>query len=121
MIRISLLVFLAAIWSTTAIAANQEDARVALARAEAAVDSAASADAATAAATEMRAAQENLTSARGAMERRSWDASVLNAEKAVADANLAAARARQRRATRATGEIESSLQTLRQAISQPRN
>ncbi len=121
MIRITLLVLLAVLWSTTAIAANQEDARVAIAGAEAAVQSAESADAATVATTEMRAAKDNLTAAVGAMDRRSWDASVLNAQKAVADANLATARARQHRATSATREIEASLQTLRQETAQPRN
>ncbi len=121
MTKISLLVLLAAIWSTAAFAANKNDAQTAIGQAQAAVQSAESADAITAATNEMRAAQDNLAAALGASERRNWDASVLNAQKAVADANLATARARQQRATSATNEIEASLETLRRETAQPGN
>lgn len=117
--RLSLLLFMAAVWSTAACAANKDDARVAIAQAQAAVQAAESADATTAANTQMRAAKDNLTAALGAQERRKWDASVLNAQKASADANLASARARQKRATSATSEIEASMETLRQQATQP--
>lgn len=116
--RLSLLLFLAAVWSTAACATNKEDARVAIAQAQAAVHAADNADATTAANTQMRAAKDNLTGALGAQDRRKWDASVLSAQKAVADANLASARARQQRATSATKEIEASIETLRQQATQ---
>lgn len=114
------LILLAAVFSTTAFAASKEqDARVAIAQAQAAVQAAENADAGTAANVELRAARDNLTAANGAIERRKWDDSVLNAQKAEADAGLASARARQTRATAATQEIEASLETLRQQITQP--
>lgn len=116
--RLSVLMLLAAVWSTAALAANKDDARVAIAQAQAAVQAAENADAATAASTEMRAARDNLTAARGASDRRKWDDSVLSAQKAVADANLASARAREQRATSATKEIEASLESLRQQATQ---
>lgn len=118
--RLSLLLFLAVVWSSAACAANadKDDARVAIAQAQAAVQAAQSADATTAANTQMRAARDNLTAALGAQERRKWDASVLSAQKAVADANLASARARQQRATSATKEIEASIETLRHQATQ---
>ncbi len=114
--RLSVVLLLATVWSTAALAADKDDARVAIAQAQAAVQAAENADATTAANTEMRAAQDNLTAARGASDRRNWDAAVLNAQKAVADANLASARARQQRATQATSEIEASIESMRQQI-----
>lgn len=120
--KLTVLVLLAAVWSTAAFAASKEqDARVAIAQAQAAVQAAENADAATAANVELRAARDNLTAANGASERRKWDDSMLNAQKAEADAGLASARARQSRATAATTEIETSLETLRQQITQPGN
>ncbi|MGA7297771.1 MAG: DUF4398 domain-containing protein [Rhodanobacteraceae bacterium] len=114
MIRIFALALLAVVWTSAACAADKDDARVAIAQAQAAVQAAENADAATAASTEMRAAKDNLTAAHGASDRRQWDDSILNAQKATADANLASARARQQRATSATKEIEASLESLRQ-------
>lgn len=116
--RITVVLLLAAVWSTAAMAADKDDARVAMAQAQAAVQAAENADAGTAASTEMRAARDNLTAAQGASERRNWDAAVLSAQKAAADANLASARARQKRATSATNEIEASLDSLRQQLGQ---
>ncbi len=112
--RLTVLLLLAAVWSTAACAANKDDARVAIAQAQAAVQAADNADASTAAATEMRAARDNLAAAQGASERRKWDDSILSAQKAAVDANLASARARQKRATSATNEIEASIESLRQ-------
>lgn len=116
--RIIALALLAVIWSGAAFATDKDDARVAIAQAQAAVQAAENADAARAASTEMRAAKDNLTAAQGARERRKWDDSVLNAQKAAADANLASARARQQRATSATQEIEASIESLRQQAMQ---
>ncbi|MFZ1722167.1 MAG: hypothetical protein WAT76_00920, partial [Dokdonella sp.] len=61
----------------------------------------------------------HLAAASGALERRNWEASAMSSEKAVADANLAAARAREKRATTATAEIEASVETLRREINRP--
>ncbi len=121
MTRILALALLAMVWSTAACAADKDDARVAIAQAQAAVEAAQNADAATMANAEMRAARDNLTAARGASERRQWDAATLNAQKAAADANLAGARAREARATRATREIEASIESLRREIGQNRS
>lgn len=110
------LLLLATLWCGVAFATDRKDAEIALAQAETAVQSAESADAATAAASEMRLAQNNLVAARGALERRNWTDSAMNAEKAKADADLAAARSREKRATAATAEIEASLQTLRREV-----
>lgn len=119
---LTMLVLLAAAWSTVAFAATKEqEARVAIAQAETAVEAAENADASTSANVELRAARDNLTAARGASERRKWGDSVLNAQKAAADAGLASARSRQARATAATSEIEASLETLRQQLTQPGN
>ena len=119
--NVTVLLLLAAVWSTAAFAASskEQDARVAIAQAEAAVEAAENADAVTAANVELRAARDNLVAARGASERRKWEDSVLHAQKAAADAGLASARARQTRATAATNEIEASLNTLRQQLTQP--
>lgn len=117
---LTVLVLLAAVWSTAAFAASKEqEARVAIAQAETAIDAAENADASTYANLELRAARDNLTAARGASERRNWTDSALSAQKAAADAGLASARARQARATAATNEIEASLETLRQQLMQP--
>lgn len=99
-----------------AFAANRGEAEVALAQAETAVQSAAAADAARDAATEMHSAEDNLVAARGAFERRKWTDSAMSAEKAKADADLAAARSREKRATAATAEIEASVATLRREL-----
>lgn len=120
MIKASTLLFIsAALWSCAALASDQDDARVAVAQAQTAVQSASSADAARYASSTMQSANQNLAAAQGAMDRRNWKTSIMSAEDAQADANLASARARQTRATQATKEIEASLQTLRQQVAQP--
>lgn len=119
--RVILLLLVAAAWSSVAVAATKEDARVAIAQAQAAVQAAESADAATAANSDLRAAKDNLAVALGAQDRHKWDASVLSAQKASADAHLASARARQVRATSATREIEASIATLRDQLGQSGN
>lgn len=121
MIKARTLLFLSAIaLSGTAMASISDDARVAVARAQTAVQSATNADAARYASSSMQAAQEHLTAAQGAMDRRNWKSSIMSAQEAEADANLASAQARQKRATDATNVIEASLKTLRQQIAQPR-
>lgn len=99
-----------------AYAADRGEAEVALAQAETAVQSAAAADASRDAPAEMRAAEDNLVAARGGFERRKWTDSAMSAEKAKADADLAAARSREKRAVAATGEIEASVATLRREL-----
>ena len=110
------LLLLAALLCGSAFAADRQEAEIALAQAETAVQSAVSADAASAAPINMRAAEDNLASARGAMERRNWTDSAMSSEKAKADADLAAARSREQRATAATAEIEASVTTLRREL-----
>lgn len=106
--------------SGAAMASNSDDANVAIAKAQTAVQSATNADAASYASSAMQSAQEHLAAANGALDRRNWQSSIMSAEDAEADANLATAKARQKRATEATNEIEASLKTLRQQIAQPR-
>jgi hypothetical protein len=99
-----------------ALAADRGEAEVALAQAETAVQSAVAADASRDAPSEMRAAEDNLVAARGGFERRKWTDSAMSAEKAKADADLAAARSREKRAVAATREIEASVATLRREL-----
>lgn len=109
-------VLLAALCCGSAFAADRQEAEIALAQAETAMQSAVSADAASAAPIDLRSAEDNLVAARGAMERRKWTDSAMSAEKAKADADLAAARSRAKRATAATAEIEASVETLRREL-----
>ncbi|MEO8010933.1 MAG: hypothetical protein ABI650_04745 [Dokdonella sp.] len=111
-----LLLLLATLWCSVAFATNRQDAEIALAQADTAVRAAESADAAQGAPADLRSAQGNLVAARGALERRNWTDSAMNAEKANADADLAAARSREKRATAATAEIEASVETLRREV-----
>ncbi len=108
----------AALWCGSAFAADRQEAEIALAQAETAVQAAVSADAATAAPIDLRSAEDNLVAARGAIERRNWTDSAMNAEKAKADADLAAARSREKRASAATAEIQASVDTLRRELGQ---
>ena len=113
------LLLLPLLWGGVALASDHDDADIAFAQAQTAVQAAEAADAAADAAGDMNAAESNLAAARGALDRRDWDASVMNSEKARADANLAVARARQQRATAATAEIEASVETLRRELNRP--
>ena len=119
MTRYLTLVLLTASWCSVALASDHDDADVALGKAQTAVKAAESADAATAAAPELEMARNNLAAANGASERHQWKESMMSSEKAQADAELAAARAREKRATAATAEIEASVETLRREIEQP--
>lgn len=113
------LLLLTTLWCGSAFASRHDDAEIAFAQAQTAVQAAEAADAARAAPTEWDAAQSNLTAARGALDRREWEASSMSSEKAKADADLAAARAREQRATAATAEIEASVETLRRELERP--
>ena len=114
-----ILLLLATLWSGIAWASGHDDAELALVQAQTAVQGAEAADAASAAPTDWNAAQANLAAARGALDRHEWDSSVMSSEKAKADADLAAARAREKRATEATAEIEASVETLRRELNRP--
>lgn len=119
MARYLALLLLAASWCSIALASDHDDADIALGRAQTAVKAAESADAASAAPAELELARSNLAAANGAAERHQWKESMMSSEKAQADAELAAARAREKRATAATAEIEASVDTLRRQIEQP--
>ena len=113
------LLFLASLWCGMAWASDRDNAELALVQAQTAVQAAEAADAASAASVDWNAAQSNLAAARGAYDRREWEASAMSSEKARADADLAAARAREQRATAATAEIEASVETLRSELNRP--
>lgn len=113
------LVLLATMWCGMAFASDRDKANVIYAKAQTAVQGAEAADAATYAPVELNAAKSNLASASGALDRRNWEASAFSAEKAEVDANLATARAREKRATAATAEIEASVETLRRELNRP--
>jgi Skp family chaperone for outer membrane proteins len=113
------LFLLATLWCGIAFASDHDKADIAFAQAQTSVQAAEAADAASAAPVEFNAAQGNLAAARGALDRRNWEASAMSSEKAQADAELAAARAREKRATAATAEIEASVETLRRELNRP--
>lgn len=113
------LLLLATLWCGSAFASDRDKTNIVFAQAQTAVQAAETADAATYAAVEMHSAQTNLAAASGSMERRQWKASIMSSEKAQADANLAAARAREKRATAATAEIEASVEMLRRELNRP--
>ncbi len=114
-IRLALLL-ITTLWCGAAFASDKDKANVIYAKAQTAVQSAEAADAATYAPVELNTAKRNLTSASGALDRRNWEDSAMSAEKAEVDANLASARAREKRATAAMSEIEASVETLRREI-----
>jgi hypothetical protein len=60
-----------------------------------------------------------LEAAQDAFDRRAWLDSAMNAEKAKLDGDLAAARARQQRASEATAQIELSVRDLRVQLGLP--
>ena len=96
-----------------ALAVNRDDAELSLATATTAIQAAENADAARYATDDLRTAQDGLALARGNYDRRDWEDVILAAEKARADADLAAARSRQHRAEEATAEIDATIATLR--------
>ena len=100
-------------------AIDRNDAERALVQAITALQNAERADADTHAPGEMHTARALLASAQGAFERRAWRDSAMSAEKAKLDGDLAAARARQRRASEATAQIELSVRDLRTRLGLP--
>ena len=94
-------------------AIDRNDAERALVQAITALQNAERADADSQAPGEMHTARAHLASAQDAFEHRAWLDSAMSAEKAKLDGDLAAARARQRRAREATAQIEVSVRDLR--------
>ena len=115
------MLLLATMWCGSAFASDRDKANIIFAQAQTAVEAAEATDAATYAAVEMHSAQTNLAAASGAMDRRKWNASAMSSEKARADADLATARSREKRATAATAEIEASVETLRRELNRSGN
>ncbi len=115
------LLLLSLLWCGLAFASDHDKADIVFAQAQTSVKAAEATDAATYAPVELNAAQSNLAAARGALDRRKWNDSAMSSEKAQADAELAAARAREKRATAAMAEIEASVETLRREINRPGN
>ena len=101
---------------TVANAADRKDAELALTEAGTSVESAERADAAQFATTDLNAAHDMLSSAQVAYDHHSWLDSVFSSGDAKADANLAAARARQHRAEAATAELDATVRSLREQI-----
>lgn len=101
---------------TLASAADRKDAELAITDASSSVESAERADAAQYAATDLNDAHDMLSSARNAYDHHKWLESVFGSGNAKADANLAAARARQHRAEAATAEIDSTVRSLREQL-----
>jgi hypothetical protein len=101
---------------TVASAADRKDAELAITDASSSVESAERADAAQYAATDLNDAHDMLSSARDAYDHHKWLDSVFSSGNAKADANLAAARARQHRAEAATAEIDSTVRSLREQL-----
>jgi hypothetical protein len=101
---------------TAANAADRKDAELAITEAGTSVQSAERADAAQYATTDLNDAHDMLASAQAAYDQHKWLDSVFSSGNAKADANLAAARARQHRAEAATAEIESTVRSLREQL-----
>ena len=111
--RILLALIASLAFSGRAFALDSSDADLALAQAERAVQAAERDDAARYAPADLATARALLLAARDAYDDREWTDSVLDAERAQADGDLAAARSRQFRAEAATAEIERSVEALR--------
>ena len=87
-----LLLLLAAFCCGSAFASDRDETNIVYAQAVTAVQAAEAADAAIAAPIALNDARNHLAAASGAMDRRNWEAGAMSAEKARADAELAAAR-----------------------------
>jgi len=99
------------------VCANERtDAQVALADAGSAVEAAARADATHYATSEIESARAMFADAQDAFDHHHWVESVMDAESARVDANLAAARSRQHIAEAATEELDRTLQSLREQL-----
>jgi len=114
-----LLLLPAVLGCSIALATSRDEANIVYAQALTAVQAAEAADAAVAAPIALNDARNHLTAANGAMDRRNWKSGAMSSEKARADAELAAARAREKRATAAMMEIEASVDTLRRELERP--
>jgi len=101
---------------TAANAVDRKDAELAITEASASVEAAERADAAQYATSDLNNAHDMLGSAQAAYDHHKWLDSVFNSANAKADANLAAARARQHRAEAATAEIDASVRSLREQL-----
>jgi hypothetical protein len=101
---------------TVANAVDRKDAELAITEAGTSVESAERADAAQYAATDLNDAHDMLGSAQAAYDHHKWLESVFSSGNAKADANLAAARARQHRAEAATAEMETTVRSLREQL-----
>lgn len=100
-----------------AYAAERKDAELALAQASTAVQTARRDDAETYAVAEFATAQTTLNASLEAFDARAWTRSLIYAERARVDGELAGARSRQIRAEGAADELQRSLDTLRGQLS----
>lgn len=98
--------------------AGRSEAELELTSARANVAAAERADAATHATLELREARDLLARAEGSFADRDWDDAELEAQRAKADARLAEALARQRIAEATLTEMQRTLDTLRDEITQ---
>lgn len=98
--------------------AGRSDAQLELTSARANVAAAERADAASHATQELRLARELLAQAEGSFNDRDWTDAEREAQRAKANARLAEALSRQRQAEATLAEMERTLNTLRQEISQ---
>jgi hypothetical protein len=99
-----------------ALALDRKDAELAMTEAGAAVDAAQQADAAQYDAVDFNTSHDMLVNAQAAYDHHHWTESVINAENAKVDADLATARSRQHRAEQATAQVELSVRTLREQL-----
>lgn len=98
--------------------AGRSEAELELTSARANLAAAERADAATHATLELREARDLLARAEGSFADRDWDDAELEAQRAKADARLAEALARQRIAEATLAEMQRTLDTLRDEITQ---
>ena len=98
--------------------AGRSEAELELTSARANLAAAERADAATHATLELREARDLLARAEGSFADRDWDDAELEAQRAKADARLAEALARQRIAEATLAEMQRTLDTLREEITQ---
>lgn len=117
MSRLTFLLVLLLLWSGVAHAAERKDAELALAQASTAVQAARRDDAQTYASAEFATAQSMLSTSLEAFDARAWTRSLVYAERARVDGELASALGRQIRAEAAETELERSLDSLRAQIS----
>lgn len=98
--------------------AGRSEAELELTSARANVAAAERADAGTHATQELRQARDLLAQAEGSFNDRDWDDAEREAQRAKADARLAEALSRQRLAEATLAEMERTLNTLREEITQ---